>query len=61
MSLQDLRRQLDEIDSRLLELLSDRARVIQEVGHLKTRNATQYFNPERERQIFERLAGADSS
>ncbi len=55
MSLQDLRRQLDEIDSRLLELLSDRARVIQEVGHLKTRSATQYFNPERERQIFERL------
>lgn len=55
MSLQDLRRQIDEIDSRLLELLSERARVVQEVGHSKSRSATHYFSPERERQVFERL------
>jgi chorismate mutase / prephenate dehydratase len=55
MSLQDLRRQIDDIDTRLLELLSERARVVQEIGHSKSKAATQYFNPERERQIYERL------
>lgn len=55
MSLQDLRRQIDDIDTQILKLLSERARVVQEVGHGKTRTATQFFSPERERQIFERL------
>jgi chorismate mutase/prephenate dehydratase len=55
MSLQDLRHQIDEIDAQLLELLSKRARLAQEVGHGKTRSTTQFFSPERERQIFERL------
>lgn len=55
MSLQDLRRQIDAIDSELLSLLSQRARLAQEVGHGKSRTATQFFSPERERQIFERL------
>jgi chorismate mutase/prephenate dehydratase len=64
--LSDLRRQIDEIDSRLLELLSERARLAQEVGHSKARAnpdqdpaapATPFFAPERERQIYERLRG----
>ena len=62
MSLQDLRRRIDEIDAQVLELLSERARVAQEVGHSKSRarkdpNAAPapFFAPERERQIFERL------
>lgn len=55
MSLQDLRRQIDDIDTHMLELLSQRARLAQEVGHGKARTATQFFSPERERQIFERL------
>lgn len=56
MSLQDLRKQIDAIDAQLLELLSQRARLVQEVGHSKGRSQTQFFSPERERQIFERLA-----
>ncbi|GAB4465946.1 MAG: prephenate dehydratase [Armatimonadaceae bacterium] len=55
MSLQDLRQKIDAIDSRLLELLSERAQVVQEVGHSKSQTSSQYFNPERERQIYERL------
>jgi chorismate mutase/prephenate dehydratase len=55
MSLQDLRRQIDEADTQILNLLTERARLAQEVGHGKSRSATQYFSPERERQIFERL------
>lgn len=57
MSLDDLRRQIDSIDAQIVELLSERARLAQEVGHRKNRNAAvgQFFAPERERQIFERL------
>lgn len=59
-SLQDLRRQIDEIDNQLLDLLSQRAKLAQEVGHGKSRTATQYFSPERERQIYERLTKANT-
>ena len=55
MSLHDLRRQIDALDDELLRLLSERARVVQEVGKSKSKEASQYFRPERERQIFERL------
>jgi chorismate mutase/prephenate dehydratase len=55
MSLEDLRHQIDAIDSQIVELLSQRARIVQEVGHGKSRTATSFFAPERERRIFERL------
>ncbi|MFY7952052.1 MAG: chorismate mutase, partial [Armatimonadaceae bacterium] len=53
MSLQELRRQIDAIDTEILELLSRRARLAQEVGLSKSRTASQFFAPERERQIYE--------
>jgi chorismate mutase/prephenate dehydratase len=55
MSIEDLRQKIDSIDTDLLQLLSDRARLAQEVGKSKTRVAGQFFAPERERQIYERL------
>jgi chorismate mutase/prephenate dehydratase len=55
MSLQDLRRQIDSIDDQILQLLSERARLAQEVGHGKTRTDGLFYRPERERQIHERL------
>jgi chorismate mutase/prephenate dehydratase len=55
MSLHDLRQQIDDIDGQVLQLLSDRARLAQEVGHAKGKTGTNFFSPERERQIFERL------
>ena len=57
-SIQDLRNQIDGIDSQILALLSRRAELAQEVGHSKKRGAAaNFFAPERERQIFERLVG----
>ncbi len=55
MSISDLRQQIDALDGELLDLLSRRARLAQEVGHNKVKSATSFFAPERERQIFERL------
>ena len=53
--LDELRQEIDALDAAILDLLSDRARVVQEVGRTKSRTAAQYFAPERERRIFDRL------
>ncbi len=53
-SLKALRERIDEIDKNLLELLSERAKVVIEVGSLKEKSETPY-DPQRESLIFERL------
>jgi len=54
-TLDDLRRQIDAIDSEVIALLSRRAETVQEVGRRKEKTSGRFFVPERERQIFERL------
>lgn len=54
-TLQQLRGDIDAVDAQLLELLSRRADLALQVGQNKSRTATQFFSPERERQIYERL------
>ncbi|MEY3764524.1 MAG: hypothetical protein RLZ42_1184 [Armatimonadota bacterium] len=55
MSISELRQKIDAIDNQILSLLSDRAKLAQEIGLGKTRTAGQFFAPDREVQIFERL------
>ncbi|MBM4334573.1 MAG: prephenate dehydratase [Deltaproteobacteria bacterium] len=50
-----LRDAIDAIDSRILALLNDRARLNSEVGRLKSAGGTTPFVPARELEIFERL------
>ncbi len=59
MSLSELRKEIDSIDQQILELLSRRASVVQEVGHTKSRENTHYFTPEREFNIFQRLTSSN--
>lgn len=54
-SLDEIRGDIDRIDSQLVELLSRRVELAQEVGRVKGRDNRPYFTPERERQIFEKL------
>lgn len=58
-SLDDARRDLDEIDDRILELLNDRARINAEIGRLKQGDGSAIFVPARELEIFERLEAAN--
>lgn len=51
-----IREDIDSIDAQLVDLLSRRASLAQEVGRVKGRSSSPYFTPERERQIFEKLA-----
>ena len=47
--LSDLRRQIDEIDSRIFELFSERTRVAEQVADYKRRSGMRIFDPARER------------
>ncbi len=50
-----LREKIDALDAQILDLLSQRAKAAQEVGHIKGGFATPVFRPERERQVIARL------
>ena len=54
--LKPLRDQIDEIDAHLLALLNERARVAQQVGHVKAETNAPVFRPEREAQVLARIA-----
>lgn len=53
--LQDLRKKIDELDDKLLELLNERARIVVEVGNIKKKEKLDFHSPGREREILERL------
>ncbi|MDQ7051851.1 MAG: chorismate mutase [candidate division KSB1 bacterium] len=55
MDIDDWRQKIDEIDEALLQLLNERARCTMEIGRIKKRRKMPVYDPERERQIFERL------
>jgi chorismate mutase/prephenate dehydratase len=54
--LKPLREQIDAIDAQLLDLLSRRARLAQQVGHVKAETMAPVFRPEREAQVLRGVA-----
>jgi len=54
--LSELRQRIDDVDARLLELLGERGRLVQEVGVFKHATQAPVWRPEREAQILRRLA-----
>jgi chorismate mutase/prephenate dehydratase len=54
--LKPLREQIDAIDAQILDLLSRRARLAQEVGHVKAETMAPVFRPEREAQVLRGVA-----
>lgn len=57
MSLDDLRRRIDVIDDQILSLLEQRASVLSDVARSKQAKGLPLHDPEREREVLERLAG----
>jgi chorismate mutase len=54
--LEALRREIDDIDERILELVSARVRIVLRVGELKRRVGLPVYDPDRERAMLDRLA-----
>ena len=54
--LKPLREQIDAIDAQIVDLLNQRARLAQEVGHVKAETNAPVFRPEREAIVLRRVA-----
>ncbi len=55
MSLEELRAKIDNIDERILAMLSERAQVALEIGKIKHSTDRVYYVPEREHAVIDRL------
>lgn len=53
--LEELRRQIDETDRKILDLLNQRQTLSHEIGKFKKNNGVDRFDPGREREILDRL------
>ncbi len=53
--LDKLRKQINEIDQNILDLIAKRSDVVKAVGELKNKSNSFIYVPEREKQIFEKL------
>ncbi|MFB3880037.1 MAG: prephenate dehydratase [Armatimonadota bacterium] len=55
MTVDDIRREIDELDGAILELLNRRAERAIAIGRLKEQTGAGVFDPARERQVLDRL------
>lgn len=53
--LEKMRREIDEIDEGILNLLNKRADVVIKIAHIKRNGKSKFYSPEREREIIDRL------
>lgn len=53
--LEKLRREIDEIDTEMLNLLNRRANIVIEIANIKRNEKAKFYSPEREREILERI------
>ena len=59
--LDEIRKDIDQVDSELIRLLAQRASFAREVGRTKGIGGKPFFTPERERIIFEKLRTVDAT
>jgi len=59
MSLEGLRKRIDEIDKQLVRLLNERARVVVEIGKLKNKAEKPVYSPEREKEVLAKVTQAN--
>lgn len=51
MKLKRLRRQIDNVDKKIVRLLSSRAKISSEIGSLKLESGLGIYSPDRERRF----------
>jgi chorismate mutase/prephenate dehydratase len=54
-SLDGLREKIDKIDGQLVELLNERARVVIDIGKLKSQTGSPVYAPDREKEVLEKV------
>ena len=59
MTLEELRERIDVLDRQLVELLNERARAAQLVGHLKAATSLPVYEPNREKLVYANVRAAN--
>ena len=59
MTIEELRIRIDELDRKLVELLSERARAAQMIGQLKAATSLPVYEPDREKVIYANVRAAN--
>jgi len=60
MTLEELRKRIDVLDRQLVELLNERARAAQRVGHLKAATSLPVYEPNREKVVYANVRAANT-
>ena len=55
--LADCRDRIDELDRRIIDLLSERTRIVEEIGRVKRHLNLPIYEPRREDEVFENVTG----
>ena len=58
--LADCRDQIDDLDRRILELLNERTRVVEQIGRVKQHLDLPIYEPRRETEVFANVTGHNS-
>lgn len=53
------REKIDEVDRRLVELINDRVRIVEQIGQIKQSAALNVYEPNRERAVLDNVAAAN--
>jgi len=59
MDIEDWRKKIDDLDQKLVTLLSERARAAVEIGKLKRDTSMPIYEPDRERVVFDNVQKAN--
>jgi chorismate mutase-like protein len=59
MDIEDWRKKIDDVDRKLVALLSERAKAAIAIGKLKRDTSLPIYEPDRERVVFENVQGAN--
>jgi chorismate mutase len=55
--LADCRRQIDQLDLKIVELLNERTEIVHEIGRIKRQFSLPVYEPKREDQVFDNVTG----
>ena len=58
-AIEKARRQIDRIDGEIVELLSERAENVRDIGEAKRRMGEPIYQPDREEKVFKRVTEAN--
>lgn len=54
------RESIDDVDRRILDLLNERTRIVENIGRIKQEQALPIYEPAREDQVFANVTGNNS-